>query len=84
MGDIYIAVLRAIARTGPRTSLTYEDIRAKLREMLAGEIPQAHEISRVLTKMTEIAKEKIEGEPVLEWDRILRCCISLIPSLHSI
>jgi hypothetical protein len=68
MGDIYIAVLRAIARTGPRTSLTYEDIRAKLREMLAGEIPQAHEISRVLTKMTEIAKEKIEGEPVLEWD----------------
>jgi hypothetical protein len=68
MGDIYIAVLRAIARTGPRTALTYEDIRSKLREILVVDIPQAHEISRVLMKMTEIAKDKIEGEPVLEWD----------------
>ena len=68
VGDIYIAVLRAIARTGPRNALTYEDIRSKLKEILLLEVPQAHEIGRVLVKMTEIAKEKIEGEPVLEWD----------------
>jgi hypothetical protein len=40
MGDIYIAVLRAIARTGPRTALTYEDIRARLREYWPGRRPK--------------------------------------------
>lgn len=65
--DIYIAVLTAIAETGPKVELTYEEIRSSLRTVLA-EMPQAHEISRVLEKMTEIAKrEKGQGEPVLDW-----------------
>ena len=67
-GDIYMSVLIAIAKTGPASTLTYEDIRAKLKEILSEESPQAHEITRVLQKMTEIAKDKIVGEPVLEWD----------------
>lgn len=35
---------------------------------MSGEIPQSHEVSRVLVKMTEIARDKIEGEAVIEWD----------------
>jgi hypothetical protein len=65
-GDIYIAVLKAVAATGPASRLTYEDIRPALKNILS-EPPQAHEVTRVLQKMTEIAKE-LEGEPVLEWD----------------
>ncbi|WP_156372843.1 hypothetical protein [Deinococcus sp. Leaf326] len=65
--DIYIAVLRAIADTGPKVELTYEEIRSSLRNVL-NEMPQAHEVSRVLEKMTDIAKlEKGQGEPVLDW-----------------
>jgi hypothetical protein len=67
-GDIYLAVLRAIANTGAKSRLTYEDLRFSLRTILSDEMPQAHEIGRVLVQMTEIAKNKIEGEAVLEWD----------------
>lgn len=66
--DIYGAVLAAIEKTGPRTTLVYEEIRAALREVLSSELPQRHEITNVLEQMTAIAKDKIEGEPVLEYD----------------
>lgn len=66
--DIYGAVLAAIAHTGPQTSLVYEEIRAALREVLSSDLPQRHEVTNVLEQMTDIAKSKIEGEPVLEYD----------------
>lgn len=66
--DIYGAVLFAIASTGPKTRLSYEDIRAGFRTVLSDEIPQAHEVTRILEKMTEIARDEIEGEPVVDWD----------------
>ncbi len=66
--DIYGAVLFAIASTGPKTRLAYEDIRAGLRTVLSDEVPQAHEVTRILEKMSEIARVEIEGEPVVGWD----------------
>lgn len=66
--DIYGAVLQAIAATGPRTTLPYEDLRAALRDVLATDLPQRHEITNVLEQMTRIARDEIEGEPVLEYD----------------
>lgn len=66
--DIYGAVLAAIEQTGPRTTLTYDEIRGSLRDILESDLPQRHEITNVLEQMTNIAKEKIEGEPVLEYD----------------
>lgn len=66
--DIYGAVLAAIAQTGPRTSLVYDEIRAALREVLSSDLPQRHEVTNVLEQMTDIAKNKIDGEPVLEYD----------------
>jgi hypothetical protein len=66
--DIYGAVLAAIESTGPKTALTYEEVRAALRQTLASDIPQRHEVTNVLEQMTSIAREKIAGEPVLEYD----------------
>jgi hypothetical protein len=68
--DIYGAVLRAIAYTGPLTELTYEQLRAALRSVLASsdEPPQKHEVTRVLDEMTRIAREQIDGEPVVDYD----------------
>ena len=66
--DIYGAVLFAIAWTGPKTKLSYADIRTGLRTILKNEIPQANEVTRILEKMSQIAKQEIEGEPVVDWD----------------
>lgn len=66
--DIYGLVLRAIARTGPLTELTYEQLRAAVREIVQDDPPQRHEITRVLEEMSKIAKEQIEGEPVVDYD----------------
>lgn len=67
--DIYTATLHGIAETGPKTEISYEELRTSLRRVLADNIPQGHEITRVLSKMDEIAKEELHGEPVIDWDR---------------
>lgn len=66
--DIYVAVLAAIAHTGPALSIGYEQLRTSLREVMASELPQRHEVTRVLEQMTLIARTKVEGEPVLDYD----------------
>lgn len=67
--DIYTATLHGIAETGPKTEISYEELRASLRKVLAENIPQGHEITRVLSKMDEIAKAELLGEPVIDWDK---------------
>lgn len=69
--DIYGAVLAAIAATGPLTELTYTELRSSLREVMDSEPPQRHEVTRVLEEMNKIAREKIEGEPVVDYDEEL-------------
>ncbi|MBT1191959.1 hypothetical protein [Rhodococcoides kroppenstedtii] len=66
--DIYGAVLAAVASTGPRTSLQYEDLRTALRNVMESDLPQRHEVTNILEQMTKISREKIPGEPVLEYD----------------
>lgn len=67
--DIYTATLHGIAETGPKTEISYEELRSSLKKVLAENIPQGHEITRVLSKMDEIAKEELHGEPVIDWDK---------------
>ncbi|MEJ7676507.1 MAG: hypothetical protein WKG06_01230 [Segetibacter sp.] len=67
--DIYTATLDGIAETGPKTEITYEELRSSLKKVLLDESPQGHEITRVLGKMDEIAKEELQGEPVIDWDK---------------
>lgn len=66
--DIYGAVLTAIENTGPKTSISYDEIRSSLRETLESEQPQRNEVTNVLGQMNRIAREKIDGEPVIEYD----------------
>jgi CBS domain-containing protein len=69
--DIYGLVLLAVAHTGPLTELKVDDLRSAIREISADEPPQLHEVTRVLDAMTNIARTKIEGEPVVDFDREL-------------
>ncbi|WP_437600153.1 hypothetical protein WMF28_01180 [Sorangium sp. So ce590] len=72
-GDIYHAVLNAIAQLKPGMgTLSYEQIRSALRELLI-DLPQAHEVSRVLEHMSTIQADQEASAPVLDWDKRNRC-----------
>lgn len=72
-GDIYELVLRAVSNTGPRLSMTYEDIRDELRNIVVDkDMPQKNEVTNILESITKICRDEIEGEPVMEYDRNLR------------
>lgn len=63
--DTYEAVLLALQKTGSMTPLRWAELRRALQEILVEE-PQQHEVTRVLEKMDEIAKER-KGEPVIDY-----------------
>jgi hypothetical protein len=49
--------------------VNYEDLRASIRELLESNVPEAHEVSRVLEKMAEIASSDEASTPVIDWDK---------------
>jgi hypothetical protein len=68
--DIYKVVLIALAKIAPGMErVEYETLRGAIRDTLAGNLPQAHEVSRVLEKMSEIASSDEASTPVLDWEK---------------
>jgi hypothetical protein len=68
--DIYNVVLRALAKLAPgMNKVSYEELRAAIRLILSADVPQGHEVTRVLEKMAEIAANDEASTPVIEWDK---------------
>jgi len=68
--DIYRVVLIALSRIDPGLSkIDYETLRSSIRDILSSDIPQAHEVTRVLEKMAEIASKEEMSVKVLDWDK---------------
>jgi hypothetical protein len=68
--DIYKVVLLALAKIAPGMErVEYESLRAAIKATLSSEVPQAHEVSRVLEKMAEIASSDEASTPVIDWDK---------------
>jgi hypothetical protein len=65
--DVYEATLTAIAQTGPRTTLSYEDIRAQLGALLLDKVPQKHEVSSALKHLSRISAE-IGTDKGIDWE----------------
>ena len=66
--DIYGVVMEALKNLKPGTvSVSYDTLRANIREVLADELPQKHEISRVLDKIAEISYTDASSTPVIDW-----------------
>ena len=66
--DKYQAILTAIASLGPKPRTSYDELRSALQTLLVpGSMPAKHEITSALVNMSKIAKDKIEGEPPIEW-----------------
>jgi hypothetical protein len=67
--DIYELVLFALAHLKPGlVSLEYEDLRAAIREVSASQIPQLHEVARVLKHMASIAASDQSSTSVIDFE----------------
>ena len=67
--DIYGLILHALAHLRPGlVTLEYEDLRTAIRDISAQEIPQLHEVARVLKHMSDIAATDQSSSPVIDFD----------------
>lgn len=68
--DIYQVVLMALTHMAPgMATVEYEQLRTAIREVLVSDIPQMHEVTRVLEKMAEIAADDEASTPVIDWEK---------------
>ncbi len=65
--DIYEATLIALAETGPKSSVSYDDLRSSLNSVLADMMPQKHEITSALKHLAAISM-KVGTEAAIDWD----------------
>lgn len=67
--DIYELVLHALASLKPGlVSLEYEDLRTAIREVSGSQLPQLHEVARVLKHMATIASSDQSSTPVIDFE----------------
>lgn len=67
--DVYELVLHALAHLRPGlVSLEYEDLRGAIRDVSASQIPQLHEVARVLKHMASIAASDQSSTPVIDFE----------------
>lgn len=67
--DIYELVLHGLAYLKPGlVTLEYEDLRSGIREVSGGQIPQPHEVARVLKHMATIAATDQSSTPVIDFE----------------
>lgn len=68
--DIYGLVLKALAQIRPGLdTIEYESLRTAIRDVSSGAQPQAHEVTRVLDKMSQIAASDESSTPVIDWEK---------------
>jgi hypothetical protein len=65
--DIYEVMLLAVAETGPKASITYEELRTQLNALLIEMMPQKHEITSALKHLKQIAMDSA-SEASIDWD----------------
>ncbi len=65
--DVYQAVLQAIAETGPAPTISYNEMRTSLNNILEDKVPQKHEVTSVLKHLSVIS-QKIGTEIGVDWD----------------
>jgi hypothetical protein len=67
--DIYELVLHALAHMKPGlVSIEYETLRSAIRDVSASQIPQLHEVARVLKHMSTIAATDQSSTPVIDFE----------------
>jgi hypothetical protein len=65
--DIYKAILMAMAATGPAATISYDELRAKLTDLLLEEPPQKNEVTSALKHLSAISQD-IGNDAGVDWD----------------
>jgi hypothetical protein len=65
--DIYQAILIALAQTGPKTTISYDELRDTLNQILQSNMPQKHEITSALKNLAKISVN-IGKDSGIDWD----------------
>ncbi|MBP7705565.1 MAG: ATP-binding protein [Caulobacter sp.] len=65
--DVYEVTLLAIAETGPLKTLSYNEVRTSMANMLTANVPQKHEITSVLKHLAKISRD-IGTDVGVDWD----------------
>ena len=65
--DVYEATLFAIAQSGLKSALSYDEIRGQLNLLLADKVPQKHEVTSALKHLSRISAEA-GTERGMDWD----------------
>lgn len=67
--DIYEVTLLALAETGPKPSVSYEELRTTMQKLLADKMPQKHEITSALKHLQSISTKNVaESDSAIDWD----------------
>ncbi|MEN3976447.1 ATP-binding protein [Emcibacter sp. SYSU 3D8] len=64
--DIYQATLLAIAESGPKAMLPYDELRTLMNGLLSDMMPQKHEITSALKHLSKISRD-IGAESAIDW-----------------
>lgn len=67
VADIYQAILLALAMSGPRAVISYDELRELLGSILREQVPQKHEITSALKHLSKISRE-IGAGSAIDWD----------------
>lgn len=65
--DIYQAILLALAATGPKAVIPYDELRQELNNLLQDQVPQKHEITSALKHLAVLAREFGKGAAI-DWN----------------
>jgi hypothetical protein len=69
--DIYEVTLLALAETGPKSTVKYDELRDEINGLLQDKMPQKHEITAALKQLTHISRE-IGAESAIDWNEDAR------------
>lgn len=67
-GDTYELILDAMAQDPPRLRFTVDELRARMKELCAGDYPKSGQVISSCAQIQDIITERFSLAPALEWD----------------
>lgn len=67
-GDVYYVVLKALAAGNPILTVSYDELKHRISDLVSGESPRGSAVIEALTQMNSVVKKKLQEDRVLEWD----------------
>lgn len=67
-GDVYRAVLLALASSPAQLALRYDEILARIKDVCQSDFPSGSSVNAALQQMSELSKETTSSSPAIEWN----------------